>query len=117
MIKKAFSSNALILKDFDIIHLLEQYPNKYIGVNVNIIYAQIALFSRKKTKVEELQILKEAISIVNCYEVMIEPKYVPMRVYEVGRCFNNKTLKRLPRSTFINVREANFRLDNNVLAK
>lgn len=115
MIRKTISSNALILEDFDIIHLLEWYPNKYIGVSVNIIYAQIALFSGKKTKVEELQILREAISIVNGYEVMIEPKYVPMRVYEVGRCFDNKALKRLPKSTFINVGEANFRLNNSFL--
>lgn len=91
--------HALILEDFDIKDLSQNFPNQKIGVNVSRIYVQIAKFNQNPSRTEEIQILQKAIAYTsNKYNM--DAKYTIMELQDVVLCFG-KSLKKLPKSTFV----------------
>lgn len=96
---RAINSNALLLEDFDIVNMQKCCPDETIGVNVNRIYIQIAKYGNNPKRAEELKILSNAISNIGGRGVIEEPKYVPMKVCDVTKCFR-QYLKKLPKRTF-----------------
>lgn len=96
--------DALLLEDFDIRDMSAWFPKGKIGVSVAQIYIQIAKYSGNPKRRSELLILSKAISGFEIQEYEVEPKYVMMEVGDVEMCFN-KSLKKLPKKTFIIVND------------
>ncbi len=97
---KAFRSrNALQLEDFDIIELVNKFPNQKIGVNVNRIYIQIAKYNGNPERDVEIQILKNTLYSAS-NKKHFDSRYVMMTLHDVVKCFG-KCLKYLPNSTFV----------------
>ena len=102
---KSISLDALLLEDFDIKNMNKWCPKRKIGVSVSQIYIQIAKFSGNTKRKKELLMLSKAISGFDLQEYEVEPRYVLMEVKDVEQCFK-KSLKKLPKSTFINIDES-----------
>lgn len=101
---RSVCTDALLLEDFDIRNMSTWFPKKKVGVSVAQIYIQIAKYSGNPKRRAELLILSKAISSFKIQEYEVEPKYVMMEVGDVERCFK-KSLKKLPKKTFIKVNE------------
>lgn len=100
---RLISSDSLQFEDFDIVNMIDWFPNMTIGVSVNRIYIQIAKYHGRNNKQKALKILSNSLSRFDAEEYMMEPKYVVMSMTEVKTCFGDE-LKKLPKKTFINIK-------------
>lgn len=96
------SSNALLFEDYDIKNMSKWFPDKEIGVNINWIYIQIARLSNNPNNQQEVSILSESLSFLENRKYLVEPKYIPMKICDVEKCFG-KNLKILPNNAFISI--------------
>lgn len=99
MNERTMGSGAWFVESIDIENMNKWSPEQKVGVSVNRIYIQIAKYSSIPNKTEELILLSDAISKIESAKTLYEPKYVPMKVCDVFKCFE-KCLKKLPKSTF-----------------
>ena len=93
--------DALILEDFDIVDLYKYCPEQEVGVSVSSIYVQIAKYSNNPIYITETQILLNA--LLNCRSKKnSNSRYAMMQIKDIMQCFG-KSLKKLPKSTFIQI--------------
>lgn len=93
--------DALILEDFDIVELYKYCPEQEVGVSVSSIYVQMARISNNPIYKAETQILLNALLNYRSKKNS-NSRYVMMQIKDIMQCFG-KNLKKLPKSTFIQV--------------
>lgn len=91
--------DALILEDFDIVELYKYCPEQEVGVSVSSIYIQIAKFNNNPIYNTETQLLLNAL-LQYGGKKSNNSRYVMMQIKDIMQCFG-KNLKKLPKSTFI----------------
>ena len=94
-------NDALILEDFDIVELYKYCPEQEVGVSVSSIYIQIAKFNNNPIYNTETQLLLNALLRYNGKKSN-NSRYVMMQIKDIMQCFG-KNLKKLPKSTFIQI--------------
>lgn len=99
MKRKKNINDAFVLESCDIRGLSKSNPEKKIGVNVSSIYVQIAKFSNNPLRSEEICLLKKSLKGISD-DKHVDARYVFMQVEDVMKCFD-KSLKKLPKSTFL----------------
>ncbi|WP_026395889.1 hypothetical protein [Acetobacterium malicum] len=94
------SPNTLLLEDFNIKEICENFPEKKIGVSVSQVYIMIAKLSNSPKRNEDFRILVNALNKYSELECYDEPKYIAMDITDVKKCFRNQ-LSKLPKKAFM----------------